>query len=189
MNQLVELVRQFFRLFKLWVIVSPWEQALRVRLGKHVSLLDAGIHLRIPVIDLVFLQSTRMRLIGTDRQTVGTADHKTASFAAALGYEICDLELLYRTLHHAEDTLRNLIRSSVARDISTHKADELDPVSLADRVSKSLDLEEYGLSGGRVFITDLLVAKTYRLVGDYSANYQSGTSLNTEAMAASKAGA
>jgi hypothetical protein len=42
-----------------WVTVAPWERALRVRLGKRVTLLGPGVHLRIPVADRVFGDSGR----------------------------------------------------------------------------------------------------------------------------------
>ena len=42
MNQILDLIREFFRLFQWWVIIAPWEQAVRVRAGKHLTLLQPG---------------------------------------------------------------------------------------------------------------------------------------------------
>jgi SPFH domain / Band 7 family len=184
MEQLVALIKQFFGLFRFWVVVSPWELALRVRLGKRVSLLAPGIHFRLPVVDVVYVQSSRLRVVSTDRQTVMTKDKKTVSFAAAVGFEIHDLEKLYRSLHHAEDTIRSITRAALARDIHISDSCDLDSSALALRVAASISLEDFGLGGVKVFITDLMIVKTYRLVGDYAATYQSGTSLNTEAVGA-----
>lgn len=64
MNELFGAIFRFFRQFQIWVVVAPWEQAVRVRLGKHLSVLNAGVHLKLPFADLVYLQSVRLRISG-----------------------------------------------------------------------------------------------------------------------------
>ena len=56
-------------LFTWIVIVAPWEQALRIRLGKRVKLCKAGCYLRIPFIDRIYRQSIRRRLSYFQTQT------------------------------------------------------------------------------------------------------------------------
>jgi hypothetical protein len=179
MNQLVEAILRFLRNFKLWVVVSPWEQAVRVRLGKQVSVLDAGIHLRLPLADVVYVQSTRLRFTQTDRQTVTAKDGKTVSVVASIGYEIMDLEKLYRTVHHAEDTIRQMVRGSIAVYLSERYSAQVTAGDIARELSAMCDLSAFGLVTSEVIVTDLVIARTYRLIGDFG-SYQSGTSLNTE---------
>ena len=120
MQSLVELIRGFFRGVRPWVIVAPWEQCLRVRLGKRVKVLRAGFHLRIPVIDTVYMQSVRRRVSSIGNQTITTSDNHTISLGGALGYAIEDVEAVYRGLHHAEDTLVQLSRQTIAQHVVTH---------------------------------------------------------------------
>lgn len=61
MNAFVEILRSFWRCFIWWVVIQPWEQGIRVRLGKKRVRLEPGIHFRIPYLDAVFKQSNRLR--------------------------------------------------------------------------------------------------------------------------------
>jgi len=95
MNLFSRLIEKFRSLFIWWVIITPWEQVLRVRLGKHLKLLEEGIHLKIPGIDYIFRQSTRMRVGLLPTQTLTTEDNKTLTIRGMIVYSIADLELLY----------------------------------------------------------------------------------------------
>jgi len=181
MDQIISLVRQFIDLFRVWIIVCPWEQAVRVRFGKRVRVLGPGIHLRLPLLDHIFLQSTRMRICCTDRQTVTALDGKTFSITAAVGYSISDVHALYNTLHHAEDTIRQLVRAKTAEVISRSNSTDLTIERVTREVSASIDLGQYGITGSELYVNEFALSKTYRLIGDYAASYQQGTALSTEA--------
>lgn len=181
MDQIISLIRQFIDLFRVWIIICPWEQAVRVRLGKHVKVLQSGIHLRLPLVDSIFLQSTRMRICSTDRQTVNTADNKTITITASVGYSIASVHTLYNTLHHAEDTIRNLVRAKIAEVISRHPSDRLDIPFVMLEVSNSIQLAGYGLADVCLYVNEFALSRTYRLIGDYAMSYSVGTSLSTEA--------
>jgi hypothetical protein len=187
MSELVQAILRFLRSFKIWVIVSPWEQAVRVRGGKKVEVLTAGPHFKLPVIDVVYVQSTRLRFTSCDRQTVTTRDGKTVTFASALGYEITNLEKLYRTAHHAEDTIRQMVRGAIAVYLAKHSG-ALELLDIRKGARDMIDLSGYGLLVIDLVITDLAMVRTYRLIGDYAAAYQSGSALDTESkdQAASK---
>ncbi len=180
MNQLVEAILRFLRNFKLWVIVSPWEQAVRVRLGKTVHVLETGPHLRLPLIDVIYVQSTRLRFTTLDRQTITTKDRIVVTVAGSVGYEIVNLERLYRTVHHAEDTIRQIARGAVAEFLGQQDAAGLTVEKLSEKISESCDLSMYGLKTVQVIITDFATVRTYRLIGDYAAGYQNGSALSTE---------
>jgi regulator of protease activity HflC (stomatin/prohibitin superfamily) len=181
MDQIVSLIRQFIDLFRFWIIVSPWEQAVRVRLGKHVKVLHSGIHFRLSILDSVFLQSTRQRVCTTDRQTLTTSDAKTVTITASVGYSIENIYTLYNTLHHADDTIRNIVRSRIASTISRTRSDELSCLeALSRNISKDVSLAQFGLSEVVVYVIEIALVKTYRLIGDYAQSYVNGTSLSTE---------
>lgn len=179
MDQIISFIRQFIDLFVWWVIVKPWEQGVRVRAGKHVHLLHAGVHLRIPILDSYYIQSTRKRMSITGRQTLQSLDGKTMTFCAAISYSISDVLKLYNTLHHAEDTIRNITISQLAQIVASHKS-TISIIEIQTKVTKSLNLEQYGLADVEVMLNELMITRTYRLVGDYSQTYQNGTGLSTE---------
>lgn len=43
-----ELFAHIAEAFKFFFVIAPWEQALRIRGGKKVDLLGAGLYFRIP---------------------------------------------------------------------------------------------------------------------------------------------
>jgi regulator of protease activity HflC (stomatin/prohibitin superfamily) len=180
MNELIAALRQFLQGLRLWITVTPWEQAIRVRMGKHVKLLGPGVHTKIPFLDLIYLQSTRMRISDLPRQTLTTQDGKSITLAGQLGYEISNLQKLYCTLHHAEDTITGLSRAEIATFVSDHKMEECTQTNI-ECVIEKLDLSRYGLSNVELRIIDFAVVRTYRLIGDYACGTW-GSKLSTDTL-------
>lgn len=180
MDQIISLFRQFMDLFRFWVIVCPWEQAVRVRFGKRTKVLGSGAHFRIPLADKVFLQSTRHRICTTYRQTITTLDHKAVTVTAAVGYSISDVRLLYDTLHHAEDTIHNLVRHAMAAAVSSMDSHKLTLKVLTDEVEAKIDLSQYGISETKIYMNEFAFTRAYRFIGDSAQNYSNGSSLTTE---------
>jgi hypothetical protein len=179
MEVFTALLKQIGQIFTWWVMVAPWEQALRVRAGRHVRRLPPGAHLRIPFLDTVHVQSVRMRLNTLSMQTVMTRDRQALTVAGAIGYAVGNIEQLYATLHHAEDTITNLAMTAVAECAATRRAEELTPELLAQLATQALSLTAYGLVDVSIRVTDFAFIRTYRLVSDTRWGTH-GDSLNVE---------
>lgn len=177
-------LQEFFRglagLLRWWVVVAPWEQAVRVRLGKHVRVLGAGIYWRIPGVDRIYRQSIRRRFSSVPTQTVTTKDGRAVTVSGALGYRIEDIGKLYDTLHHAEDTVQTEAAALVARFVRDCALAECTPGAVEESVTKALDLSRYGIGGVEFAITDFVAVRTYRLIQGEPKNYShDGGSLST----------
>ena len=179
MEMLSTLFRQFGELLTWWVMISPWEQALRVRAGKHVRRLGAGLHFRIPFLDVVMVQSVRLRVVGLSIQTVMTKDRRALTVAGALGFAVDDIEKLYQTLHHAQDTLMTMSAMAIAESAEQVNSGDLTSGQLSRSASAMIDFSAYGLSHGEVRITDFAFVRTYRLISD-SRWGQYGQALNVQ---------
>lgn len=166
MNQIVELITRLTRILVWWAVVNPWERALRVRLGKHVVKLGPGVHLKIPFVDAVFKQSVRRRLANLPLQTLTTRDGKTLSLSGVVGYAVADLDQLYATLQHAEDTIINLALAAIADFVHTHDTADCQPADVATEAVATMSLEKYGLGEVSIHLTDFVYAKAYRLLSD-----------------------
>lgn len=164
MNWVSSLVQFFAGLFKWWVTVLPWQAGVRVRLGKHTTDLLPGVHLKIPLVHAVFIQDVRRRRLDMALQTLSTLDGKSATIGANLNYSIIDVRKLYDTLHQGDATLRNMAQSAIAQYVTTHVAADCTPQAIQDSVK--IDYAEYGLGEARVYVTDLVVVRTYRLIQD-----------------------
>lgn len=177
MTTLWEILSRFAGLFVWWTIVAPWEGAIRVRFGKHLSNLGPGIHFRIPYFDAIFRQSNRMRICVTQLQTLTTRDGKTITLCATVGYCVGDVGKLYNTLHDAEETVRNMIAGHVAKTVSSCDLADCDPDKIEIAVNAKLDLKKFGLDQASIKIVDFAIVKTYRLLQDQ--RWQSTDGLNT----------
>src|SRR3954469_20788485 len=109
MNSIKDLLDYILNIFKIWVIVQPWEQALRVRCGKNIRLMNGGVYFRIPYFDSFYVQSIRLRVIDLTIQTVTTSDLHTVTLSGSIGYQIDDIRKLYTTLYHPELTLSTIV--------------------------------------------------------------------------------
>lgn len=149
-----------------WVIIAPWERALRVRLGKVVKTLEPGVHSRIPGIDRIFIQPIRIRTSDIGVQTVTTKDGKAVTVAGVVKYRVSDLEKLYNSLHDGAATITDMAASEIARFITNREFDNINPTDVEQYVARELDLGSYGLGESSVNITDFAAVRTYRLMTD-----------------------
>ncbi len=90
MNSLTELLQNFTELFVWWTTVRPWEAGIRIRLGKQVHHLSPGIHLRIPYIDEMYVESTRLRSIQMPPQDLTTKDGRYIMIKTVLQFKVVD---------------------------------------------------------------------------------------------------
>ncbi|CAN5389413.1 hypothetical protein BH09PLA1_BH09PLA1_26030 [soil metagenome] len=169
---------QFFGLFKpfqLWIVIAPWEAGLRVRLGRVARVLAPGIHLRIPMLDRVFVQSVRLRTITDSGQTIATLDGRVLTLAVAVSYAIADIRRLYETVSNPEQTLLNQVQGLIAETVAKRRAADLSPATIQDIVTLRMPSTDWGLERVRVSITTYAFVRTYRLL---NYQYQSLTRLD-----------
>ncbi len=181
MNGILSAIQQLFGHVIFWIMVQPWEQAIRVRAGKHVRRLPPGLHLRVPILDEVHKQSVRMRCCLIPTQTLSSADGHTLIVGATLGYAIADVELLYRGLHHAEDTVSQLAASFIAAEVFGLQRDAARPdgIGLAATARLKDTLAPLGFADVSVRITDFAFVRAFRLVQE--GRWMNGSALRTEA--------
>jgi regulator of protease activity HflC (stomatin/prohibitin superfamily) len=166
MTGFVEAVKQLLSILQWWVSVSPWEAGVRVRAGRHLKALSAGIHLRIPFLDQVFVQTVRMRVATIPTQTVTAADGRTITIGATVGYAIRDVERLYMTLHDAEDTIVNMAARAIADAVASAQPHEMSAAGVGAQATLRLELEQYGLADADIRVTDFALVRAYRLISD-----------------------
>jgi regulator of protease activity HflC (stomatin/prohibitin superfamily) len=164
---LVNWLSQIFGLFKsfqCWIVIAPWEAALRVRFGKHATVLGPGPHLRIPFVDRIFVQSVRLRTISDSGQTMSTRDGKQLTLAVAVSYAIGDIRQLYMTVSNPESTLLNQIQGVIAEVIANEDSERLTPRLIEERATAKMPSSDWGLVQVRVMVTTFAYVKTYRLM-------------------------
>lgn len=181
MNWLFDTIARLFGSVVFWATVQPWEQAIRVRLGKRVRRLSPGLHLRIPIVDQVHTQTSAWRASLISTQTLSTKDGATIVTGGNVGYRIADIEALYRSLHHAEDTISQVASAALAEQIQRLTKEEATPELVAERATLAVreKLSAFGLAEIELRLTDFAFVRVHRLVMDQ--RWMVGAPLQTEA--------
>ena len=169
MSSIVDLVKEFFSIFRWFTTISPWEGGLRIRLGRRVKNLTPGCWWVIPYVDRVYKQSLRTRAMTLGLQTLLLPDGKPLSIGVMIRYAIGDLRRTYDTLDHLEPTIAAMVGGEVAKVVN--RGNSLTPGDIAAEVVKGLHLEQFGLTDISVEVTDFVVARTYRLISDTRWNH------------------
>ena len=180
MNGILDSLTKLLRSLAFWVVVLPWQQAIRVRAGRHARLLRAGIYLKLPILDVFQVESTRRRTTMAPTQTLATADGATVVVGAVVGYAIKDLQRLFGALHHAEDTIAQTAQGIVAETVFGLRRCELEPAALAERGGARLAqaLALYGIEDVTLTITDFSFLRAFRLIQDQ--RWSHGRALDTQ---------
>lgn len=118
MNWVKELIDYLSKIFQWYIMVSPWEKGIRIRLGNRQKLLNPGTHFRIPFIDTVYVQPCRIRVAHLSAQTATSKDGHSVTFAIAVGYSIADIEKLYNSVNEPERTIANIVQGEATHYIS-----------------------------------------------------------------------
>lgn len=164
MHWLGELFSKIWSLFNWFFVVVPWEQALRVRMGKTITKLGPGVHFQIPFIDRVYIQNVRDRVASTTAQALTTKDGKTITLCAGIRFEILNIVPLYNRLHQANDTICQEVEGHFSDYIITHDVVDCVPEKVLAYVLENTNLAQYGLNLIKIFLTDFVITKTYRLI-------------------------
>jgi hypothetical protein len=167
-----------------WFLVEPWEQAVRVRFGKHYVLRHPGVHFKFPFFDIVYKQNVRRRTSSVPLQTLTTRDGKTMTVLGSLGYSIVDVLKLHLTLHDAESTIKQMVQGLVSEYVATHDLLDCTPAQVTAAVRAQLQLAKFGLGDVEFFLTGYVSnIRTYRLISDtmqWAYEYSSGLSTNVQ---------
>lgn len=181
MNELLAALQRLFGQVIFWATIDPWEQAIRVRAGKHVRRLRPGFHLRVPILDVIHKQSVRLRSSLLPGQTLSTSDGHTLFVGAGLGYAISDIEKLYRGLRQAEDTIAQLAGSALAAEVLATARHEARPDAISAQVEARLAeaLSPFGIADVAVRVTDFAFVRSFRLIQE--GRWRDSRALSTEA--------
>lgn len=180
MNFLRDILDFLKSLINWWFIVEPWEQAVRVRFGKHVRLFGAGVHWKIPFFDILYVQNIRRRVLSLGLQTMSTSDGVVITLNGSVGYRIADVLMLHQTLHDAEPSILQEILGVVSRYTANHSSKKCLPKDITAAVTESLHLEKYGLADVDFFLSCYLSdVPAIRLIQDGAGGYSGGGSLST----------
>lgn len=166
MGILKDLIDYLSKLFTWWVVIMPWEQGVRVTLGKTIKVLEKGIYLKLPLIHVAYVQQRRLRVISIPIQTLSTKDGNVITISCCAGYSIEDIFKVYNTIYQPDMTISNYILGRVSEYVSTHNLNECSIKEIEEYIKSSLSTLDYGLKYDYINIVNFASVKTFRIIQD-----------------------
>lgn len=163
MSGFIALLQGALSSIRMWVVVAPWEQGLRVRFGKRAKLLRSGFHWTLPFVDRVHRVSVRVRMIADNGLTVMSKDGKPVTINLAMQFSVRDALCLFNEVANPEATIVMRAAAGAAKYIANTPLSEIthDAVERAARVSVP---ETWGLSDVDVRVLSFASVRTYRIM-------------------------
>jgi regulator of protease activity HflC (stomatin/prohibitin superfamily) len=165
-NAFLQWIADACRSAKWWAVVLPWEQAVRVRAGKHTKLLSPGWHWRIPFVDEVRTFNNRLRLASFPSLTVTSKDGKTITAAGLIGFRISDPLTAMLALSQPEATCGGLAMGHVARYLSERSFEAVSAEEVGVSAAQAIEEQAPGCSVEFVRLVDFACVRTFRLLQD-----------------------
>jgi regulator of protease activity HflC (stomatin/prohibitin superfamily) len=159
-------------LMALWPIarVDAWENGVIVRNGRIIRTLKPGIHWRWWFIEQVKTAWSTELTIDLPNASIMTTDGESIIVSANIAYIIESIEKLWTTLSNSTDTIKNVSLGFLASECAKRSWTELtqDRDALQSEFTKHLQeiTSPWGLKMTRVYITDLVPVRQYRLFGE-----------------------
>jgi hypothetical protein len=134
MNRILEWFSNLFTAWKFWIVVPPWDVGVRIRLGKVAKTLAPGPHLRIPMLDVIVLVNTRLRIDSTPAVTVGGRRPGYARvMAAVVGYKIVDPVRSLENYAYPGPAISSFMQAKMSAQVSANDCLELARREFTDR--------------------------------------------------------
>ena len=164
MNWIKDLLEYLSKGIRFLVFIQPWQQGIRVRLGKNCKLLKSGTHLVIPVIDSIYIQPIRLRTMGLSPINLQTKDGIDVNIQLSLGYKIIDMLKMYNTIHQPQHTIDTYLKGFVAEYIRDAVIANLKNKAIEGYALNKLNNKDFGMEYDFVKVTTFTTAKVLRLI-------------------------
>jgi len=164
-NALFEAITKWFSGAKFFVIVQPWESAVRTRLGKNARILASGLHWLIPFADEVRRYNNRVRFYPIPTFNPSTRDGKTLTIGGLISFSIIDPLAASMAVSEPETCAAAIAQSEVARLITA--ADSVASIEVEKLCSYTARVAQSQLPGVQVHyvrLVDFAQMRTLRLL-------------------------
>lgn len=167
---LIQTILEFIGLFKFWVVVNPYEKAVRIRLGTGVTVFEPGFHWHLPFgIDHLISEHITPTTHSLGDESMITKDGKSCGFHAVVTYQVNDIVKCTLKVSDADHAVREscageigrVLRESTWSEIIGEEGDILDKLTKACRARGW----KWGIEILSVQLAGLSLVRNIRLMG------------------------
>lgn len=171
MQSILNFILKFLYLFTVGAIIDPWEEGLRVRLGKWIKPLKPGFHFKLPfAIDQIYTVNVKPQIIDVVAQSLETLDGVSVVVVGAIEYSVEDIKKLHLNIQDYDESLVNLGQILIAEYVTSSTNEDCTRESIQKAVKRRLkdSARKWGINIRRFGITDLAEHKVYRILSNSS---------------------
>ncbi len=173
-DKLVDLIKQFGRLFVFWYIMDPYEGSIILRLGKFRKKAEIGLNWIFPfLIDRVLGCNIATHTLVVGPQSLMTRDGRAIVITTVITCTVEDSKAFILEINGGMSALDDAATGVVSRLIMEHTWDELLKIDMANELSKDVRrfAKPWGISISRVQLSDFCEMMSFRLLQSMSHTY------------------
>ena len=165
-DRLLDVLLSSLQLFQFWVVVSVYERAVILRLGKFSRELDPGIHWVIPFgVERVWHEHTVPRIINLGPQSLTTTDGKGVVVSAIITCKVVNVRQALLEVESVEHAVRDACYAEIAgvilrKDWADLSHDDLGPELVAACHKRA---RRWGIEIIRGQLSDVALSRSLRL--------------------------
>jgi regulator of protease activity HflC (stomatin/prohibitin superfamily) len=167
LDRLVDFLLQFVELFQFWAVLEPYEQGVRIRLGKGIKVLGPGFHWRLPMkIDRIIFESVVMKTKSLGAVSTTTADGKQVGFEVVVSYKVNDIETALLKVYEVDDAIKDACAGTVGQFLSSVAWAEMNTQETADKLTAACRKRgwKYGVEVMSVQLAGVSLVRNIRLM-------------------------
>lgn len=170
MQALVDFIVRNLRMLWPLALVKEWELGVMMRAGRINRKLGAGLHWRWLFVEECKTWPSQECVIDLPTGSCTSADGTTLTVSANLGYKVVDYVTYLRAVWYGEASIKATAIGFLTSTVASKRWDEMS----SDRRGFEAELRRtlgdvvgpWGVEVTRVYLTDLVEARQYRLFGD-----------------------
>jgi regulator of protease activity HflC (stomatin/prohibitin superfamily) len=150
--------------------VYGWQHGLLIRGGKLQRELAPGLHWRWSILEEVYTAYSTEQTVDLPTAAITTSDGKSLALSANIAYRVISLKTLWGAVSNIQQSITNVAIGYLATECTKRSWGDLTSgrenlqAELAEHMSRQLSA--WGVEVTRVFITDLVEARQWRVFSD-----------------------
>jgi regulator of protease activity HflC (stomatin/prohibitin superfamily) len=167
-DKLIEIITNWWLQLTPVIIIRDYEGAVLLRFGKFHSVLEPGLHFKVPLFDEVIDHHVVVTTLSLDAQSLYTLDKQNIVVKGLIKYKISDVKTFLLEVYDAQDALSDMSSSIIKNVIMSMTLDECTDSELDNTLTKKVRVEarKWGVEVQQVTLTDLAPIRSYRLIND-----------------------
>lgn len=167
LDKLIELIIQFIELFRFWIVLQPYEEAVQVRLGHFLRVLGPGFHWKLPFgVDYIISEHVVPTTHSLGDESVTSQDGKSVGFHAVVTYRISNIQKATLEVSDSDHAVRDSTCGEIGRVMRESTWEQMLQADLPERLTSACRKRgwKYGIEILGVQLAGLALVRSIRLM-------------------------